>query len=57
MSNTVIKLKYAVSTRTPADNALAVGEAAYSQTSKTLFLGVTGGGAPINIGGLFCVYM
>jgi hypothetical protein len=52
MSNTVIKLKYAVSTRTPADNALAVGEAAYSQTSKTLFLGVTGGGAPINIGGL-----
>lgn len=53
MSNTVIKLKYAVTSRTPASGSLAVGEAAYSQTSKVLFIGVTGGGAAINIGGQF----
>ena len=44
MSGTVIITKYSTSTGSPATNALAVGELAYSFNSDRLFIGETSGG-------------
>ena len=53
MSGTVIITKYSTSTGSPASDALAVGEQAYSFNSDKLFIGETVGGAVIarTIGG------
>src|SRR6056300_1359338 len=50
MANTVIQLKYSDLTNTPT--SLSTGEAAYSNTSDTLFLGLSDG-AVVNVGGVF----
>ena len=44
MSGTVIITKYSTATGSPATNALAVGEQAYSFNSDRLFIGETSGG-------------
>jgi len=44
MSGTVIITKYSTGTGSPATNALAVGEQAYSFSSDKLFIGETSGG-------------
>ena len=44
MSGTVIITKYSTSTGSPATNALAVGEQAYSFNSDRMFIGETSGG-------------
>ena len=44
MSGTVIITKYSLATGSPATNALAVGEQAYSFSSDKLFIGETSGG-------------
>lgn len=49
MANTVIQLKYSDLTNTPT--SLATGEAAYSNTSDTLFLGLSDGSV-VNVGGV-----
>jgi hypothetical protein len=53
MSGTVIITKYSTSTGSPASDALAVGEQAYSFNSDKLFIGETVGGAVVarTIGG------
>jgi hypothetical protein len=53
MSGTVIITKYSTSTGSPASDALAVGEQAYSFNSDKLFIGETSGGAVVarTIGG------
>jgi hypothetical protein len=51
MANTVIQLKYSDSASVRIPPSLAVGEAAYSSTAETLYIGLTGGGIA-NIGGL-----
>ena len=43
MAGTVIITKYSLSTGSPATDALAVGEQAYSFSSKKLFVGETSG--------------
>ena len=43
MSGTVIVTKYSTGTGSPATNALAVGEQAYSFSSDKLFIGETSG--------------
>jgi hypothetical protein len=55
MSGTVIITKYSTSTGSPASDALAVGEQAYSFNSDKLFIGETSGGAVVarTIGGQF----
>ena len=55
MSGTVIITKYSTSTGSPASDALAVGEQAYSFNSDKLFIGGTVGGAVVarTIGGQF----
>ena len=55
MSGTVIITKYSTSTGSPASDALAVGEQAYSFNSDKLFIGETSGGAIVarTIGGQF----
>ena len=55
MSGTVIITKYSTSTGSPASDALAVGEQAYSFHSDKLFIGETSGGAVVarTIGGQF----
>jgi len=50
MANTVIQLKYSDLTNTPG--SLATGEAAYSNTSETLFIGLSDG-AIVNVGGVY----
>ncbi len=44
MSGTVIITKYSTGTGSPATNALAVGEQAYSFSSDRMFIGETSGG-------------
>ena len=53
MSGTVIITKYSTATGTPATDALAVGEQAYSFSSDKLFIGETSGSTVIakTIGG------
>ncbi len=55
MSGTVIITKYSLSNGSPASDALAVGEQAYSFNSDKLFIGETSGGAVVarTIGGQF----
>jgi len=43
MSGTVIVTKYSTGTGSPATNALAVGEQAYSFSSDKMFIGETSG--------------
>ena len=50
MANTVIQLKYSDLTNTPG--SLATGEAAYSNTSNTLFIGLSDGSI-VNVGGVY----
>ena len=50
MANTVIQLKYSDLTNTPG--SLATGEAAYSNTSDTLFIGLSDGSI-VNVGGVY----
>ena len=50
MANTVIQLKYSDLTDTPT--SLATGEAAYSNTSETLFIGLSDS-TIVNVGGVF----
>ena len=50
MANTVIQLKYSDLTDTPV--SLSTGEAAYSNTSETLFIGLSDG-AIVNVGGVY----
>ena len=55
MSGTVIITKYSTTNGSPASDALAVGEQAYSFNSDKLFIGETSGGAVVarTIGGQF----
>ena len=55
MSGTVIITKYSTSTGSPATDALAVGEQAYSFNSDKLFIGETSGSDVVarTIGGQF----
>ena len=50
MANTIIQLKYSDLTNTPG--SLATGEAAYSNTSNTLFIGLSDGSI-VNVGGVY----
>ena len=55
MSGTVIITKYSTTNGSPASDALAIGEQAYSFNSDKLFIGETSGGAVVarTIGGQF----
>lgn len=50
MANTVIQLKYSDTTSVPA--SLATGEAAYSNSSSKLFIGLSDGSV-VNVGGVY----